>query len=141
MADSRESSGIVNPLLPRRGFLLGLGAVLAAPAVVRASGLMQVRSVDHLVYSTRGLMDYCIGTDQLVVRIDQANFELAHLKHMRSTIRVLSPAQVRRALGLLSQETRDALRPQPRAHGWQQKHIDFAYTPQLWAKLGLGAGA
>ena len=34
--------------LPRRGFLLGLGALIAAPAVVRASSLMPVRAFKQL---------------------------------------------------------------------------------------------
>jgi hypothetical protein len=32
-------------LLARRGFLFGLGALLAAPAIVRASSLMPVRAI------------------------------------------------------------------------------------------------
>lgn len=32
-------------ILPRRHFLVGLGALFAAPAIVRASSLMQVRPI------------------------------------------------------------------------------------------------
>ncbi len=32
-------------ILARRGFLFGLGALLAAPAIVRASSLMPVRAI------------------------------------------------------------------------------------------------
>jgi hypothetical protein len=32
-------------ILARRGFLFGLGAMLAAPAIVRASSLMPVRAI------------------------------------------------------------------------------------------------
>lgn len=32
-------------IMPRRGFLAGLGAILAAPAIVRASSLMPVKAI------------------------------------------------------------------------------------------------
>lgn len=36
--------------LPRRGFLLGVGALLAAPALVRASSLMDIKGERMVMY-------------------------------------------------------------------------------------------
>jgi hypothetical protein len=36
-------------LLPRRGFLLGLGAIMAAPAIVRIENIMPVRAIVHSI--------------------------------------------------------------------------------------------
>jgi hypothetical protein len=38
-------------ILPRRGFLLGLAAMLAAPAIVRVESLMPVRSITRFYNS------------------------------------------------------------------------------------------
>jgi hypothetical protein len=53
----------------RRGFLLGAGALLAAPAIVRASGLMPV-SVAPNYSAVRGLIAYDITTDCHYARFD-----------------------------------------------------------------------
>ena len=44
-------------LLPRRGFLLGLGAMLCAPAIVRVESIMPVRAI---------VQPYCIHIWKIV---------------------------------------------------------------------------
>lgn len=56
--------------LPRRSVLLGLGGLLTAPLVARASSLMPLRGTPLL--SRRWLVDYCIASDQMIVRLDVA---------------------------------------------------------------------
>lgn len=53
----------------RRGFLIGALALMTAPAIVRADSLMKIVPID--VYDTRCLVDYDIGTDTLVLRVDR----------------------------------------------------------------------
>lgn len=53
----------------RRGFLIGALVLIAAPAIVRADSLMKIMAID--VYDTRCLWDYCITTDQMVIRVDR----------------------------------------------------------------------
>lgn len=53
----------------RRGFLAGALALMAAPAIVRADSIMKVMPVD--LYDTRCLVDYHIGDDAMVVRVDR----------------------------------------------------------------------
>lgn len=132
MAGRDRGNGIV---LPRRGFLLGLGAVLAAPAVVSASGLMQVRSVERLLYPIRGLVDYCVNTDKLVLRLDQANFELSV---PRKVLKVLSQGEIRQVLARLSPALREALQPQALTLGRQQKCLDFDIGGGSLALPGFG---
>lgn len=50
------------PLVHRRGLLLGLGSLLAAPAIVRAESLMPVRSIERFsglpIWEVRGWDQY-----------------------------------------------------------------------------------
>jgi hypothetical protein len=45
-------------ILPRRGFLLGLGALIMAPAIVRFESLMPVRSIARLITGVPELVFY-----------------------------------------------------------------------------------
>jgi hypothetical protein len=45
-------------LIARRGFLVGLGALIAAPAVVRASSLMQIRAPQLILPGTGTLVNW-----------------------------------------------------------------------------------
>lgn len=68
-------SGLISS---RRGFLVGLGALLAAPALIRAENLMPVRSVEHLLYPWQVTLEQdskMAGT--LVARLTRANYELS----------------------------------------------------------------
>lgn len=58
----------------RRGLLIGLGSLLAAPAIVHAGNLMPVSS--RMLYDRRFLIDYMIGTDTFAMRADVAQFKL-----------------------------------------------------------------
>jgi hypothetical protein len=60
--------------LGRRSFILGLGSIIAAPAIVRVSSLMPVRVFDPAYY--RYLVDYSIGSDRMMLRMDKALFPL-----------------------------------------------------------------
>lgn len=71
-------------ILPRRGFLAGLGSLILAPAVVKAENLMPIQSLDRFYF--RGLVDYHIGLDELFIRIDQANFALPTPKYIAGVI-------------------------------------------------------
>lgn len=59
-----------NLMFPRRNFLIGLGSLLAAPAVVKASSIMPVKLFDP--YYTRYLAAYDITTDQILLRVDRS---------------------------------------------------------------------
>lgn len=61
-------------MIARRSFIAGMIGLVAAPAIVRAASLMPVRAFDP--YYTRYLIDYMIGTDQEVIRVDRALFPL-----------------------------------------------------------------
>jgi hypothetical protein len=53
----------------RRGFLTGIGALIAAPAIVRYGSLMPVRGIIQSV-SLRPLSVYNVGADQDITRLD-----------------------------------------------------------------------
>lgn len=53
----------------RRGFLIGALALMTAPAIVRVDSLMKVVPID--VYDTRCLWDYCIQSDEMLLRVDR----------------------------------------------------------------------
>lgn len=59
----------------RRGFLVGGLALLAAPVIVRAEGLMKVAPTSMILpehrFDTRILVDYQIESDSLVLRVDR----------------------------------------------------------------------
>lgn len=55
----------------RRGFLIGLGALLAAPVVVRAGSLMQIKGVvQPWPRNHRWIAAYEIVSDQILARVD-----------------------------------------------------------------------
>ncbi len=66
-------------ILARRSFLTGLGAMLAAPAIVKANTLMHVGNIDHILYPVRGLIYYNWRIDALEVRADRSNRPLKML--------------------------------------------------------------
>ena len=59
----------------RRGFLVGTAALLVAPAIVRAEGLMKVAPTSVILpehrFDTRVLVDYRIETDSMILRVDR----------------------------------------------------------------------
>jgi len=64
----------------RRGFITGLTSLMVAPAIVRVESIMPVKFVD--IYNTRYLVDYNLGTDSLVLRIDRALHALPMPKYV-----------------------------------------------------------
>jgi len=52
----------------RRGFLVGVLALVAAPAIVRVDSIMKIARVD--VFDTRCLVDY--EEDRLLLRVDRS---------------------------------------------------------------------
>lgn len=61
----------------RRSFLAGLGALFAAPAIVRADALMKIKGKPlKCGYFHRVLCDYEIMSDRLILRIDKATHRL-----------------------------------------------------------------
>lgn len=62
-------------MIERRSFITGLIALVAAPAIVRAGSLMPVKIID--IYDTRCIWHYCIGSDEMILRIDRALHTLA----------------------------------------------------------------
>jgi hypothetical protein len=54
-------------LLPRRKFLLGLGSLLAAPAIVKAASLMPIKVLPPLVVPTDGSMCLIYDVHDLVI--------------------------------------------------------------------------
>lgn len=56
--------------IQRRSFLIGLGSLLAAPAVVHSSNIMPIKLFNP--YYTRYLLDYEIGSDRMAIRVDKA---------------------------------------------------------------------
>jgi hypothetical protein len=85
----------------RRGLLIGLGSLIAAPAIVRASSLMPVKVIDE--YRGPGFTQITGRGEQLTVK------QLLHLKAMleHETIQPIDgkyvffahPSQLRDALG------------------------------------------
>lgn len=61
-------------MINRRNLILGLTSVLAAPSIVHANNLMSIKIFDP--YYTRYLVEYCIGTDELMLRVDRAQHPL-----------------------------------------------------------------
>ncbi len=72
----------------RRGFITGAAALFAAPAIVKASSLMPVK----MIYYERFLAGYLIGTDEILLRGDKAQFELPVPRYSKT----LSRADVER---------------------------------------------
>ena len=64
----------------RRSLLIGLGSLIVAPAIVRATNIMPVKTFDP--YYTRYLLDYLIGSDEMAFRVDRALHPLKITKHM-----------------------------------------------------------
>lgn len=64
----------------RRGFLIGSLALLATPVIVRAEGLMKVAPTSVILpesrFDTRVLVDYSIGTDSMIMRVDRLQGKL-----------------------------------------------------------------
>jgi hypothetical protein len=62
-------------MIARRGFITGALALLAAPVVVRAEGLMKVAPTSVILpehrFDTRILVDYDITTDSALLRVDR----------------------------------------------------------------------
>lgn len=69
--------------ISRRGLLLGIGSLIVAPSIVRASSLMPIKIMDPYFY--RYMSCYCIGTDVIIERIDKALFPLPIQKGMIET--------------------------------------------------------
>jgi len=68
-------------LASRRSFLTGLtAALIVAPSIVRASSLMPVKAFDP--FYRRYIWDYCIGTDEMMLRCDVAQFPLPTPKYV-----------------------------------------------------------
>ncbi len=57
-------------IIQRRLFLLGLGAAMAAPAIVKPQNIMSVRLFDP--YYTRYLFNYLVDSDEMAIRVDRA---------------------------------------------------------------------
>ncbi len=118
-------------ILPRRSFLTGLGAIFAAPAIVKADALMRVGNIDHLLYPVRGLIIYEIQTDRLMVRIDRANVKLHIPAVGRGVEYVMNDKEIKTLVSkeLLAEIIPD--RPQ------QQKGLSFHFSPPEWRAKGL----
>ncbi len=117
-------------ILPRRGFLAGLGSLLLAPAVVKADSLMKVGNIDHILYPMRGLVDYNIMTDSLYVRVDRANFPLQIPKHI---MHVLSEKEIKT---LFTSEQLELIKPKSKSIR-QQFNMSKIFNPQEWYDKGL----
>ena len=118
----------------RRGFLLGLTSVLAAPAIVHAGNLMPVRAFDP--YYTRYLVAYHIGTDELLLRVDRTLFPLPTPNPRYAEI--VSPEFAHR---FLPRKMIDSLL---KPTGVQQLHVDTVITSfealksrELWGSPGF----
>lgn len=93
-------------ILPRRGFLAGLGSLILAPAVVKAENLMPVANIER--FYLRGIVDYNVASDQLLIRIDQANFALKMPRYVAGTIPI---NEVQKLLKTLGPDVREKLKP------------------------------
>lgn len=71
----------------RRGFLIGAAALLVAPAIVRAEGLMKVAPTSVILpeyrFDTRILVDYQLESDSLILRVDRKLGQLIRPPGMR----------------------------------------------------------
>lgn len=119
-------------IMQRRAFLTGLGSLLAAPAVVHASVLMPVSNIDHLLYPIRGLVAYAIQTDELLVRIDRANFKLHIPPVGRGVEHILNDGEIRR---LFSKEQLAELIPKGDKRNGMS--LTIPYSPQEWREKGV----
>lgn len=106
----------------RRGFLVGLMSTLAAPSIVHAANLMPVKIFNP--YYTRYLVDYCIGTDELVLRVDRALFPLRIPTRGPSVFgpTIVSPEFAHRFI------PRKVIDEMLKPVGMQQLHIDVGIT-------------
>lgn len=116
-------------LLPRRSFLTGLASLFAAPAIVRASSLMPVGNIDHILYPMRGLIAYNIGTDSLMIRVDRANFKLP-IPRLGIT-GILTDEQIKK---VFTKEQLDQLIPKEPN---QQKYIHTILNMKIVNHIGL----
>jgi hypothetical protein len=118
-------------ILARRSFLTGLGAMLAAPAIVKADTLMRVGNINHILYPVRGLVHYQVVTDRLCVRIDRANFPINMTP--RGVCKILSEKQIKL---LFTDEQINAILPKDKTRKQQlTMHKDF--VAQEWVEKGL----
>jgi hypothetical protein len=99
----------------RRSFLTGLGALLAAPAIVKADSLMHIRGVVLPALDRRWLLWYGAASDALGVRLDVANFKLAipqyaspAPEHIQATLERLYPELIDRVEAMV--RVSDAMR-------------------------------
>lgn len=132
-------------LIARRSFLAGFASILAAPAIVKADALMRVGNIDYLLYPMRGLIAYDIQTDEFLVRIDRANFQLRVPSVGRGVEYVMTEKEIKT---LIPKYHLDALIPRAPFvpikdgdkilhHGMQQKHFTIAFSPSEWQEKGL----
>ena len=77
---------MTNLILPRRKFLTGLMGLVAAPAVVKASSLMPVKSMPpELVLEQFAYMEYTTGFSVTHKEIEDGHFG-AHQRMMRQAL-------------------------------------------------------
>lgn len=121
----------------RRGFLIGALALMTAPAIVRADSLMKIVPID--LYDTRCLIDYHIGLDTMVVRVDRLAFAGSNLGGLARGERVRRagafeiPMHV--AKELMPKEAHFAFSMTP-PEG-VQRHVDMALSSEQVRNLGL----
>jgi hypothetical protein len=101
----------------RRGFLVGLGVVAAAPAVVRAESLMRLRGLVVPTYYYRALSCYEITTDSVIVRLDKAQHLLP--TPVPGVAAMIDEQRTDRLINLFDNVIGDV------APG-QQRHVDFS---------------
>lgn len=119
-------------IIQRRKFLIGLASSLAAPAIVKADSLMQVGSIDHILYPIRGIMAYEIMSDRISIRIDRANFELNI--STKGVLHVLSNKEIK---SLFSKEIINyMLSDLPKDRKWQ-RCITKVYDTTEWLNKNL----
>lgn len=116
-------------LLPRRSFLTGLASLFAAPAIVRASSLMPVGNIDHILYPMRGLIDYMISTDNLVIRVDRANVPMN--MRPRGVAAILTDEQIKRVFTKEQLNELIPTKPYQQKHIWKEFHLKDASILEL----------
>lgn len=119
---------IMSVLIQRRSFLIGLGSLFAAPAIIKAESLMKVGNIDHILYPVRGIVDYCIGTDQLLVRLDRANFPI------NMTPKVMHLLSDKEINALFTKKQIASIMP---TKPLQQLGISKAFNSIEWSEKGL----
>ncbi len=117
-------------LLPRRSFLTGLGAMLAAPAIVKANALMPVSNIDHILYPVRGLIYYNAMTDHLEIRADRSN------RPMNMTPKGIWVLTDREINAVFTKEQLKSLIPATN-ETFQQKCISIPFDSAEWMKKKL----